>query len=470
MSSVCDLTAIEMLEAFRSKELSPVDVILAVIERAHAIQSPLNAFCHIDEKGALAAARASEKAWHSGENIRRMEGVPVSIKDVTTVKGWHLGRGSLTSEGNPPAAADSPSVERLRGAGAVLFASTTSCEGGWKAVTDSPRTGITRNPYDPRKTPGGSSGGAAVAVACGAGPIALGSDGGGSIRIPASFTGIFGFKPQYGRVPQYPLGAHYTNMSHQGPITRCADDAALALEVMAGKHPLDADTLPSFGLEDFASVGELSLTGMRIGVTLDFGFMAIDPEIAQLFKRLPDLLRDLGAEVVQMDGLQDWRPTYRTLWQAGAAQAIRRLAPELRDKVDPGFRAVAAQGEEIGIKQYLEANMERIGYKLQCSQLFATFDAVISPTVAVLPFSAGVDVPSPECADWLDWAGISLLGNLTGLPAASMPFGYSSSGLPVGIQVLGASHDDIKVLRICKALENVNVCSDHRPSAVFAGV
>lgn len=470
MSSVCDLTAIEMLEAFQTRSLSPVEVTLAVIERAHAIQPALNPFCHIDEEGALAAARVSEKAWLSGENIRAMEGVPVSIKDVTTVKGWHLGRGSLTSEGNPPASADSPSVERLRGAGAVLFASTTSCEGGWKAVTDSPRTGITRNPYDPSKTPGGSSGGAAVAVACGAGPIALGSDGGGSIRIPASFTGIFGFKPQYGRVPQYPLGAHYTNMSHQGPITRCADDAALALKVMSGKHPLDADTLPLFALDDFVDLGDVSLKGMRIGVTLDFGFMPVDPEISRLFKQLPALLSELGAEVVAVDGLQDWRPTYRTLWQAGAAQAIRRLAPELRGKVDPGFLAVAAEGEGIGINQYIEANMERVGYRLECSKLLATVDAVISPAVAVLPFSAGVDVPSPEWADWLEWAGISLLGNLTVQPAASVPFGYSATGLPIGLQVLGASYDDHKVLRISKALEVANNSSDPRPSSLLERV
>ncbi|MEE1865880.1 amidase [Pseudomonas auratipiscis] len=459
MRSVCDLSAIEMINAFRSKELSPVEVTREVIERAHNIQPLLNAFCLIDEAGALQAARQSEKAWYSGNNIRALEGVPVSIKDVTTVRGWHLGRGSLTSEGNPPAASDSPSVERLRNAGAVLFASTTSCEGGWKAVTDSPRTGITRNPYDLEKTPGGSSGGAAVAVACGAGPIALGSDGGGSIRIPASFTGIFGFKPQYGRVPQYPLGAHYTNMSHQGPMTRCVDDAALALQVMSGIHPMDPDTLPAFLKDDFVGLEGATLQGMRIAITLDYGFMTVAPEIASAYESLPRLLQELGAEVVHLEPVDDWRQTYRTLWQAGAAQAIRRLPEVLRQKVDPGFLAVAAKGEAIAIEEYLEANMARISYRHMCSRLFGEVDAVISPTVAVLPFKTGVDTPSLAFSDWLDWAGISLLANLTGQPAASVPFGYSNRGLPIGLQILGAAYEDVKVLKISKALETANPIS-----------
>lgn len=462
MNNLCDLTASELLPLYATRRVSPVDVTKAVLKRAHDIQGELNPFCHIDDEGALAQARLSERAWMAGDSVGALEGVPVSIKDVVAVKGWQLGRGSLLSDRNPPATADAPSAERLRNAGAVLFASTTTCEGGWKAVTDSRRTGITRNPYDASLTPGGSSGGAAAAVATGAGPLALGTDGGGSVRIPASFTGIFGLKPQYGRVPQFPLGPHYGNLSHQGPMTRSVQDAALMLKVLDGTHNLDPDTIPAIDGGRYNDISK-PIAGMRIALTRDFGFSPTDREIGQLVEQTAVVLGQLGAVVEELPAFEDWRPAYRSIWSAGAYQSLRRLSQDDRDLVDQGFVTVANQGAKVPLEEYLDAQMHRIGLRAAMNRVYENFDVILSPAVAVLPFAAGVTVPNDGFADWLDWAGLSLAFNLTGQPAASVPIGFVD-GLPVGGQIIGRVFDDISVLRVAAAIETALPDARNKPT------
>ncbi|WP_433850737.1 amidase [Brucella pseudogrignonensis] len=464
MTDICDLTASELLTLYATGELSPVEATKAILQRSHEIQPKFNAFCHIDDEQALAQATISEKAWLSGENIRPLEGVPVSIKDVVAVKGWRLGRGSLLSARNPPALADAPSAERLRKAGAVIFASTTTCEGGWKAVTDSRRTGITRNPYDTSLTPGGSSGGAAAAIAAGAGPLALGTDGGGSVRIPASFTGTFGLKPQYGRVPQFPLGPHYGNLSHQGPMTRSVNDAAIMLKALVGPHILDPDTLPVISEKGYSEIA-VPLAGMRIAVTPDFGFMPTDPRIGRLLEETSEVLRNLGATVNELPSFEDWRPAYRSIWSAGAYQALRRLSDDDRVLVDPGFVAVANHGSRVSLEEYLDAKMHRTALRVAMNKVYDTYDAVFSPSVAILPFSAGVTVPDDSFSDWLDWAGLSLVCNLTGQPAASVPVGVVD-GLPVGGQIVGRVMDDTGVLRVAAAIEAALPSARRLPSVL----
>ncbi|NTF16527.1 amidase [Agrobacterium tumefaciens] len=467
MTDICDLTASELLPLYAARQLSPVEVTRAVLKRADEIQGELNAFCHIDEEGALVQARKSEKAWMTGGNIGALEGIPVSIKDVVAVKGWQLGRGSLLSDRNPPSSADAPSAARLRNAGSVIFASTTTCEGGWKAVTDSRRTGITRNPYDPSLSPGGSSGGAAAAVASGAGPLALGTDGGGSVRIPASFTGIFGLKPQYGRVPQFPLGPHYGNLSHQGPMTRSVKDAAAMLKVLNGTHTLDPDTIPAIGHSRYDELFN-GVAGIRVAVTKDFGFMPTDPAIGQLVEEVADVLRERGAIVDDLPSFDDWRPAYRSIWSAGAHQALRRLSPEDRALVDEGFVAVANQGAKVTLEEYLDAQMHRVSLRAAMNRAYDAFDVILSPSVAILPFVAGVTVPDERFSDWLDWAGLSLAFNLTGQPAASVPIGFVN-GLPVGGQIVGRVFDDVGVLRVAAAIE-ASIDGRRAPSALANGV
>ncbi|MFS3135675.1 amidase family protein [Gluconacetobacter sacchari] len=465
MTDLCDIDATTLLALYASGAVSPVEVTRAVLDRAAAMQPVLNPFVRIDAEPALAAAAASERAWRAGLPTRPLEGVPVSIKDTAMTRGWVLGRGSRLSIGQPAATEDAPSVARLRAAGAVIYACTTTCEGGWKAVTDSPLTGITRNAHDPAVTPGGSSGGAGAALASGCGPLALGSDGGGSVRVPASFSGIFGMKATFGRVPQWPIGPHYSDLSHYGPMTRSVADAALMLSVMEGYHPRDPYSFPPAAPGAFLA-GPLALTGLRVGVTEDFGCLPVDPAVRTVFRAAVARAELAGATLVPVPDFADWRPTYRILWQAGAWQALRHLPAERLDLVDPAFRAEALKGAAIPTGDLIEAQMRRIAYRQEAARLYETMDVMLSPSVSVLPFTAGRTVPDASWPDWLEWGGFAFLGNMTGQPAASIPAGFSASGLPVGVQVSGRGQDDVTVMRVCQTLEGHLAEGRRAPSQV----
>ena len=251
----CALSAAELLSLYRRKKLSPVEVTKAVHERMRTLNPALNAFCVLDFESSLNAARQSERRWLKGEPRGLLDGVPASIKDLIVTKGWPTLRGSKTVDPKGPWNDDAPVVARLREHGAVLLGKTTTPEFGWKGVTDSALTGVTRNPWNPKMTPGGSSGGAAAAVAAGMGALAVGTDGGGSIRIPCGFTGLFGLKPSFGRVPAWPLSPMGT-VAHLGPMTRTVQDAALMMNVITLPDARDWHALPHdardyrVGLED----------------------------------------------------------------------------------------------------------------------------------------------------------------------------------------------------------------------------
>ncbi|WP_323992423.1 amidase family protein [Nguyenibacter sp. L1] len=464
-ADLCDLTATDLLALYAAGTLSPVEVTRAVLDRAAAMQGVLNPFVRIDADAALAAAAVSERAWRAGLPPRPLEGVPVSIKDTAMTRGWVLGRGSRLSIGQQAAQEDAPSVARLRAAGAVIYACTTTCEGGWKAVTDSPLTGITRNAHDPAVTPGGSSGGAGAALASGCGPLALGSDGGGSVRVPASFSGVFGLKATFGRVPQWPIAPHYSDMAHYGPMARSVADAALMLSVIEGYDPKDPYSFPPAPPGAFAA-GPLPLSGLRIGVAEDFGCLPVDPEIRATFRAAAALAEQAGATLVPVPDFEDWRPTYRTLWQAGAWQALRRLPAERLELVDPEFRAEAFKGAEIPTGALIDAQMRRIAYRQDAARVHGAVDVVLSPSVSVLPFAAGRTVPDASWPDWLEWGGFAFLYNMTGQPAASIPAGFSATGLPIGLQVAGRWQDDVTVMRVCQTLEGLLVAGRSTPSRV----
>src|SRR5690349_23941615 len=256
------LSAAKLVKAYKKRKLSPVEVARSCLDQIARHDQALNAMCLVDDKSALKQAKASEARWHKGKPLGAVDGVPALIKDLILVKGWPTLRGSKTIDRNQAWDQDGPSVARLREAGAIFIGLTTTPEFGWKGVTDSPLTGITRNPWDKTRTPGGSSGGAAVAVASGMGPLAIGTDGGGSIRIPAGFTGIFGLKPSFGRVPAWPLSPFGT-VAHVGPMTRTVEAAALMLTVLARPDPRDWLSLPAEGRDWRAGIGD-GVAGLRI--------------------------------------------------------------------------------------------------------------------------------------------------------------------------------------------------------------
>ncbi|TMH60291.1 MAG: amidase, partial [Betaproteobacteria bacterium] len=291
-ADLCALSATALLDAYRKHELSPVEVTRAVLERIGKLNPVLNAFNLVSQR-AMDDAKASEARWMSGQPKGLLDGVPVSIKDIILTKGWPTLRGSKTVDPKGPWNDDAPATARLREHGAVLLGKTTTPEFGWKGVTDSPLTGITRNPWDPKKTPGGSSGGAAAAVASGMGPLAVGTDGGGSIRIPCSFTGLFGLKASFGRVPAWPLSPFGT-VAHVGPITRSVSDAALMLNVLALPDARDWHALP-FDARDWRTGLDQGISELRIAYSPDLGYAKVDADVAALVRKALDVFTDLGA-------------------------------------------------------------------------------------------------------------------------------------------------------------------------------
>ena len=336
------LPATKLVTAYKKKKLSPVEVVRACLDQIARHDRALNAMSLIDEKSALKQAKASEARWHKGKPLGAVDGVPTLIKDLILVKGWPTLRGSRTVDRNQAWDHDGPSVARLREEGAVLIGMTTTPEFGWKGVTDSPLTGITRNPWDVSKTPGGSSGGSAAAVAAGYAPLALGTDGGGSIRIPAGFTGIFGLKPSFGRVPAWPLSPFGT-VAHTGPMTRCVADAALMLNVIAKPDVRDWHSLP-YDARDYSRTLGKGIKGLRIAFSPALGHAEVDPEVAHAVAKAVKMLRGLGARVDTVDpGFADPAAIFRVLWWSGARALLARMPEDKKALLDPGLADVVKQ-------------------------------------------------------------------------------------------------------------------------------
>ena len=355
---ICQLTAIELLAAYKSGELSPVDVTKAILGRIHNLQDAYNAFCLIDDDSAMASAHKSEKRWLAGAPQGRLDGIPATVKDLVLAKQWPTMRGSKTTDRDQPWNEDAPAVARLREHGAVLLGKTTTPEYGWKGVTDSPLTGVTKNPWNTERTPGGSSGGAAVAALCGMGPLHIGTDGGGSVRIPAAFCGIFGIKANFGRIPIYPASPFGT-LSHLGPMTRTVADAALMLNVMAEPDPRDAYGLPDDS-RDYGADLEGGIDGLRAAYSPDLGYSTVDPQVAAKVAAAGRSLEMLRVHVEEVDpGFKNPQEIFRDHWYAGAAFVLRGMTEEQRELVDPGLRLVAAKGDAISMDDYFKAGLAR---------------------------------------------------------------------------------------------------------------
>ncbi|HSA69889.1 MAG TPA: amidase [Burkholderiales bacterium] len=454
MSDLCALTASELVDAFRKRTLSPVEVTAAVLKRIEALNPVLNAFSLVSEN-ALNEAKASEARWLAGQPKGLLEGVPVSIKDLILTRGWPTRRGSKTIDPKGPWNDDAPATARLREHGAVLLGKTTTPEFGWKGVTDSPLTGITRNPWNKAKTPGGSSGGAAAAVAAGMGPLAVGTDGGGSIRIPCAFTGIFGIKASFGRVPAWPLSPFGT-VAHVGPMTRSVTDAALMLNVLALPDARDWHALP-YEPRDWRTGLDHGVADLRIAYSPDLGYAKVDKEVREIVGKAVKVFEDLGAKVEEKNpGFEDPAPLFMTHWFAGAAFLLKGIPKEKHELIDPGLREMAAQGEKVSAHDFLDAQLKRGALGAHMNLFHRDCDLLLTPTLSIPAFDAGKEVADKMLQSrWTDWTPFTFPFNLTQQPAASIACGLTAAGLPVGLHLVGPKYADARVLRAARAFETV---------------
>ena len=454
-TDVLSLTAGELVEHYRTKRLSPVETTRAALERIAKLNPIYNAFVLVDEERALNDARASEARWLRGEPAGKVDGVPATVKDLIVTKGWPTRRGSLTIDPDQPWTEDGPPVARMREQGAVFLGKTTTPEFGWKGVTDSPLTGVTVNPWDTRLTPGGSSGGAAVAAALGMGILHIATDGGGSIRIPAGFCGLFGFKPTFGIVPVHPHSPALT-LWHQGPIVRSVDDAALMLGVIAQPDRRDWYQVP-VGNRDFRPGPSSGVTGWRIGYSKTLGYAKVDEEVAALVDQGARQFEALGAIVEEIDlELEDPISIMQPLWSVALAIGVAAMTDEQRKLVDPPLLELAAPGFELSALEYRKLEKQRETFARGMCDLHSEYDLLLTPQLAVTAFEAGYEVPpNSQRARWWEWSPFTYPFNLSQQPAATVPCGFTEAGLPVALQLVGNKFDDGRVMQAARAFEQV---------------
>ncbi|HEU5320801.1 MAG TPA: amidase [Methylomirabilota bacterium] len=464
MNDLAWMPATEQAALVRSKQLSPVELVRAVLERIERVNPALNAFCTVTADAAVDAARRAERALMAGESVGPLHGIPYSIKDLTLTRGVRTMSGSYAFQHRVPDI-DAPVVRRLHAAGGIMIGKTTTPEFGWKAIGDSPLTGITRNPWNPGMTTGGSSAGAGAAAAAGLGALHQGSDGAGSIRIPSAFCGVYGLKPSYGRVASWPL-ANNDYVSHPGPMTRTVADAALMLSVIAGPDDWDRTSLEGAPAD---YVGELArgVRGLRVAFSPDLGGLRVDPEVARLVSDAARAFQDLGCSVEEVaPGFDDSTELIRCLWSAHEAGMYGSLLPRWRDQMDPGLVACIEHGRRYGLVDYLDQRGRKLAYWDSVRPLFERYDLLLTPSVSVAAFQVGRLNPThfPQHVwDWFPWASFSYPFNFTGQPAASIPAGFTAAGLPVGLQIVGRRFADLTILRASAAFEAARPWAHQRP-------
>jgi aspartyl-tRNA(Asn)/glutamyl-tRNA(Gln) amidotransferase subunit A len=455
-TDLADASATQLLQLYASRQATPLEATQAVLARIARCNPILNAFCWLDEAAALDSARQSTARWLSGDATGTLDGVPVSIKDLILTRGWPTLRGSRTVDPAQPWDEDAPVTARLREAGAVLLGKTCTPEFGCKGETNSPLTGLTRNPWKLDRTPGGSSGGAAAAVASGMGPLAVGTDGAGSVRIPAAFCGNFGLKPSFGRVPAYPLSP-FGSVAHLGPHTLSVRDAALMLNVMKRPDARDWTSLPPDDSDVTAGI-DGGIRGLRIAFSPTLGYAKnVHPEVAAAVARAAEHLASLGAHVEAIDpGFEDPLDITTGLWFAGAWTVWNSLTPAQQALADPDFAAEAALGAKLSVLDVQRLHLRRGALGSQMRQFMQRWDLLVTPAVSVPAFAlrpAGQMEMTPEAM--LGWTPFSYPFNLTQQPACTLPCGLTSDGLPIGLQIVGPMFGDALVLRAARAYETL---------------
>jgi aspartyl-tRNA(Asn)/glutamyl-tRNA(Gln) amidotransferase subunit A len=400
-----------------------------------------------------------------GGALGPLHGVPVTIKDLALTKGVPTKFGSHIFATRVPDA-DAPYVRRLREAGAIMLGKTTSPEFGWKALGDSPLTGVSRNPWNTAHTTGGSSAGAGAAAAAGLGPLHQGSDGAGSIRIPSAFCGIVGVKATYGRVPLWPV-SNNDYATHAGPMTRTVADAALMLGVMAGPDDWDATSLDA-PPADYAGLLDRGVRGKRVAFSPDLGGLRVDPEVATLVRAAVREFETLGCTVEEVKpGFADSTEMIRLLWSAHYAGNYGQFLSEWRERMDPGLVACIEEARRWSAADYVAMRGRKIGYWDSVRPVFEKYDLLLTPTTSVPALPNGRLNPEgwPQHAwDWFPWASFSYPFNFTGQPAATVPVGFATGNLPVGLQIVGRRFDEVTVLQAAAAFEKARPWAAKRPS------
>jgi aspartyl-tRNA(Asn)/glutamyl-tRNA(Gln) amidotransferase subunit A len=457
MTAIQSLTATELLRLYRRRELSPYEVTRDQLDRIEKFQPAINAFVIIDRAGALEAAKASEARWQKGEPRGLADGIGATVKDNVWLKGFPSRRGSVTSS-DAPIKEDAPAVARLRESGAVILGKTTLPEFGWIGACHSPLTGITRNPWKLDRTTGGSSGGAAAAALLNLGHLHIGTDGAGSIRIPAAFTGVFGIKPTYGRVAAYPASP-FSILAHLGPLTRTVTDAALMLAVISGADQRDMTAwntpAPDFrvGLDD-------GVRGLRVAWSPRLGYVKkLNPEVEAATAKAAQVFADLGAIVEEAD--PGFTPPYElimAIWGGVSATIVDAIPKEERAKLDPGFAKMAEAGSSVSLTDYLAAVTARQDLAIAMERFHEKYDLLLTPQMPIPALEAGRVTPADGSYgdNWINWSPYTYPFNLTQQPAASVPCGFSSDGLPIGLQIVGAARQDHLVLRAARAFESAS--------------
>lgn len=460
---ICYMPLVEVAKAVKKKKISPVELIDIVISRIEKLNPRVNAFCTPTFDYARQKAREAENAIMKKKDIGILHGVPVSIKDLIFTRGIRTTGGSMIFENFVPEENDIV-VDRLERAGAIVIGKTNTSEFGWAAITHNRLFGATLNPWNLSLTPGGSSGGAAAAVAMGMGPLAIGSDGGGSIRIPASFCGVFGFKPSYGRVPMGPGFPGWETVAHVGPITRNVRDAAFAMEVIAGRDDTDVFSLPEGHLK-YLDYLNSNLKNCRFAWVPDLGYTKIEEEVAAICNKAVRIFDDQGAIVEEVN------PHLTSIESAFSVHVGTRMAAlfddymdEWGDRIDPLLAVFIRLNRGRTAREYLKSQWEMLKWYGEINRLiFEKYDYVLTPTVAVLPFASGSYGPREiegSKVSPLAWMAFTYPFNVTGHPAASVPCGWSKSGLPVGLQIIGRRFDDKGVLSVAASFERACVWYD----------
>ncbi|EPX86051.1 amidase [Salipiger mucosus] len=444
------MTAAQLSRAYASRDLSPLEATRAALSRIEQYNEAVNAYVFVDAESAEEAARASAQRWGQGRPRSPIDGVPVSVKDLTEVAGWPARDGSRLTD-DTPCEGDAPPARALREAGAVLLGKTNTPEFGWKGVTDNRVFGATSNPWDTRLTAGGSSGGAAAACALNLGMLHQGGDSGGSIRIPAAFTGVFGFKPTFGWTPQWPP-SKAASLSHIGPLTRTVEDAAMMLNVI-GRYDYDDPYATRGQPDDWAECLGQDIRDLRIAFAPNLGGAAADEDVSIRVREAAGHLSDLGAEVVEVDpGLESPIDIFQKIWFTASLDLYNSCTEAQRRQLDPGLVDNARRAENWSAVDFFRALSARAELTQKLERFNREYHLLMTPTVAVSPFEVNHDTPPGRgMKDWTEWSPYTYPFNLSQQPAASIPCGFTDTGLPVGFQLAGGKHDDLRVLRAAHA-------------------
>jgi aspartyl-tRNA(Asn)/glutamyl-tRNA(Gln) amidotransferase subunit A len=469
-TDLCFTSAVELAELIRRRALSPVEVTRAVLGRIERLNPRLGAYVLVHAERALDEARAAERAVMAGQPLGPLHGVPVSIKDNLWTAGERTTYGSrLLAEFVAPE--DAPSVAALRASGAIFVGRTNLPEFAWRGSTDNQLFGESRNPWDLTRTPGGSTGGGAAAVAAGLGPLALGSDGAGSIRIPASFCGLVGLKPTFGRVPMYPAAGGNELVAHVCPLARTVRDAALMMNAIARHDRRDVFALPDDGVDYLAACNE-PLAGARGGVPVriawspDLGFAPVEPETRKIAETAARAFSDIGLAVEEAGpDLGDPSVILKALYGGAQAGAHAARSPEQKAQMDPELVRYAEASAGLSVVDYLRAVGARQALTDALRRFFERYDLLLTPTLCLPAFPLGLVGPREMAGREVTHLGWTLCYpfNYSGQPAVSAPAGWTASGLPVGLQIVGRRLEDALVLRAAAAFEALRPWAHRRP-------